>query len=48
MFWDTIKAIGLRRGATSLEDGGQTEGEDIVSSFWPPLEPEDTSAVDEW
>jgi hypothetical protein len=30
--------------------GGQEEGEDggMVAGFWPPLEPEDTSAVDEW
>ena len=45
MFWDTIEAVGLRRVS---KEGGQTEGEDTVSGFWPPLEPEDTSAVDEW
>jgi hypothetical protein len=48
VFWDTIEAVGLRRGATLSKEGEQSEGEDTVSSFWPPLEPEDTSAVDEW
>ena len=48
VFWDTIEAIGLRRGTTSSKEGEQGEGEDTVSSFWPPLEPEDTSAVEEW
>lgn len=48
VFWNTIEAIGLRRGVASVKEDGQTEGEDIISSFWPPLEPEDTSAVDEW
>ena len=48
VFWDTIEAVGLRRGATSSKEGEQSEGEDTVSSFWPPLEPEDTPGVDEW
>lgn len=50
VFWDTIEAVGLRRGATFSKEGEQGEREDTVSSFWPPLEPEDSSgaAVDEW
>ena len=48
VFWDTVEAVGLRRGATFSKESGETEGEDVVSSFWPPLEAEDTSAVDEW
>ena len=42
VFWETIHAVGLKR-----ESGGEQD-EETVSSFWPPLEPEDTSAVDEW
>jgi len=48
VFWDTIEALGLRRGATGSKEGEQDGGEDMVSSFWPPLEAEDTSATDEW
>ena len=43
VFWDTIENLGLKRGSKESE-----LDEDTVSSFWPPLEPEDTSAVDEW
>jgi len=43
VFWDTIETLGLKRGSKESE-----QDEDTVSSFWPPLEPEDTSVVDEW
>jgi hypothetical protein len=48
VFWDTIEALGLRRGTTGSNEGEQGEGEDTVSSFWPPLDAEETPAGDEW
>ena len=46
VFWDTIEVLGLKRRSTTPKEGEQDE--DTVSGFWPPLEPEDTSSVDEW
>lgn len=48
VFWDTIDALGLKRGSTLSKEGEEGEAEDTVLGFWPPLEPEDTTAVDEW
>ena len=43
VFWDTIETLGLKRGSKEGE-----QDEETVASFWPPLEPEDGSEVDEW